>query len=174
MNYLAKAALVCTSFSPVLLTYAFVLWLRKAPTARIAALILIVAALIALCLLIMRTAKQRLETIAFPIQTVKTADGEVLAFLLAYLFPFTSLSTDVINETMLLFALVIILLVIWGTQSFHVNPILTLLGYHFYEVSTEGGITYLLISKRTLRNVKSINTIVHLTDYMVLDAEEEG
>ena len=60
----------------------------------------------------------------------------------------------------------------WGTHSYHTNPILTFFGYHFYEVTTPQNVSFLLITKRDLRNTKNISTVVQITDYMILDTEK--
>lgn len=130
----------------------------------------VVIILICLCVLILKLSRRKLEVVRFPINSVRIADGEVVGFLVAYLLPFTSLTTDKINEFTLVFVLFIFFVVIFATNAYHFNPLLSLLGYHFYEVTTENNITYLLITKRTLKNTTSIKEVSHLTDYIVLDS----
>jgi hypothetical protein len=169
LNKFAKASLVSTSFSPVLLTYAYVLWLGKAPMYKIVFMILIAVALLFTCLLILYKASKEIQVIDFPINSIRTADGEVLGFLVAYLIPFVTLALDQINETVIVFILALFFLVIWSTNSYHINPLLTLFGYHFYEVTTVNNITFLLITKKDLRNTSSVKKVIQLTDYMVFD-----
>ena len=173
LSNLVKAMLIITSFSPVLFTYGFLLYLEEGKSfIKIFILLGIVLILVLLCWYIIERAKRCLEIVNFPIQSVKTADGEILGFLVVYLLPFVSITSDTINEPVLLFILLIFSLVAWSTNSYHVNPLLTIFGYHFYEVVTEQNVTFLLMTKNTLRNTKSINSVVQLTDYMVLDINE--
>lgn len=51
------------------------------------------------------------------------------------------------------------------------NPVLGLLGFHFYEVETQEGVTYLMLTKRTINNVSSIKSVVQLTEYGILEAK---
>jgi len=161
--------LVLTSFSPIFLTYSFILYMRGESLLKIVILLGIIILLLITCVLIIELSRRKLEVVRFPINSVKIADGEVVGFLVAYLFPFTSLTTDKVNEITLLFVLFIFFVVIFGTNAYHFNPLLSLLGYHFYEVTTESNVTYLLITKKTLKNTVSINEVAHLTDYIVLD-----
>jgi len=171
LNKLAKASLVATSFAPVLITYAFVLWLGEKPWWKIFTIIFISIILMFLCFLVLSFAKSKLEIIDFPINSIKTADGEVIGFLLAYLIPFATLTSESVNGKVLLFIFSLFILLIWSTNSYHINPLLTIMGYHFYEVTTTNNITFLLITKRDLRNTASVKKVVQLTEYMVFDAK---
>lgn len=165
--------MVLTSFAPVFITYAFVLWIKDGFTCTVVWVIIIAIILTVLCLLIIHLARKELEIVQFPIRAVKTADSEIVGFLVVYLLPFVSLTSDTINEPVMGFILVLFFLVAWSTNSYHVNPILALFRYHFYEVTTSQNITFLLMTRRNLRNTTSINHVVQLTDYMVLDTEKE-
>jgi hypothetical protein len=64
--------------------------------------------------------------------------------------------------------------VLWTTHALHVNPVLGLIGFHFYEVETQEGVTYLLITKRTINNLKGVTSVVQLTEYGILDSSIKG
>lgn len=52
------------------------------------------------------------------------------------------------------------------------NPILFFRGYHFYQVSSEHGISGgVLISKRKLRKAKDVKTVNRIFDFLFLDTE---
>jgi len=53
--------------------------------------------------------------------------------------------------------------------SYHFNPLLGLMGWHFYKVSTKEGVTYVLVTKRQLRNATETIEVGQLTEYIVLD-----
>ncbi|SER54338.1 hypothetical protein [Salipaludibacillus aurantiacus] len=174
LNKFVKVALVSTSFSPILLTYAFILWLEEDSILKFSIVIGLAALLVFLCLLIINFAKKKLEIINLPIQSIKTADGEVVGFLVAYLLPFTTIASEQINESILIFIMSLFFLIIWSTNSYHINPLLSVFGYHFYEVNTSNNISFLLITKRDLRDTTSITSTVQLTEYMVLDINNKG
>lgn len=169
---LAKALLVSTSFAPVLLSYSFVLFLEEESFKIIIMPIAIAIFLVIVCIYFLERAKRDMQIICFPINSIKTADGEVLGFLAAYLLPFITLTSNQINTIILMYIFTLFFVIIWTTNSYHVNPIITLLGYHFYEVTTISNITFLLITKKDLVNTSNIKNVVQLTEYMVLDIEE--
>jgi hypothetical protein len=68
-------------------------------------------------------------------------------------------------------ASLMLLFVLWSTHALQVNPVLGMLGYHFYEVETADGITYLMITKRKISNVLSVGHVVQLSEYGILEAE---
>jgi hypothetical protein len=54
----------------------------------------------------------------------------------------------------------IIFLVIAHAGAFHFNPVMGLLGYHFYAVKNGDGVSHLLISKDELRRTgKDVQTV---------------
>ena len=58
------------------------------------------------------------------------------------------------------------------SNAYHTNPLLGLIGYHFYEITIED-VGYTLLSRRNLHNTKTIKTVVSLTDYMLLDVTKQ-
>jgi hypothetical protein len=66
-----------------------------------------------------------------------------------------------------------LMFVLWSTHSLQVNPVLGMLGFHFYEVETKDGITFLMISRRKISNVKSIQYVVQLTEYGILEWQQK-
>ena len=63
-------------------------------------------------------------------------------------------------------------LVVMTSNAYHTNPLLGLIGYHFYEITIED-VGYTLLSRRNLHNTKTIKTVVSLTDYMLLDVTKQ-
>jgi len=89
-------------------------------------------------------------------------DKEVLAFLLAYLLPLISVKDTVaeIHWMTGTYVLVIILLVFTHARAFHFNPVMGLLGYHFYSLKGSDGMSLLLISRLELkRSGKELDTV---------------
>jgi hypothetical protein len=169
LNSIAKLLLVLTSFAPVLLTFSFIQYRHTAFYPAGLACLLVAVGLCLLCILIIRAARQQLETMTFAVNSVKTADTEIVGFVVAYLLP---LVTTAVEVPVILFVLGIFLLVVWSTNSYHFNPLLSLFGYHFYEVQSSNAVTYVLVTRRTMRDAHRIARVVLLTEYMVLDVEK--
>lgn len=173
LGRIAKIALVLTSFAPVFLTLA-VIEGSKGGFSRATLLYIGVAVfLIIACLAIIKASGRRLAKHDFQITSLKTADSEIVGFMLAYLLPLVADSASTrINPAATGFVLLLFLSVVWSTHSYHFNPILGLCGYHFYEVETTGNVTYVLMTRRSLANTRKVQSVVQLTEYMVLDAQE--
>jgi hypothetical protein len=128
--------------------------------------------LVYICYGILKYASKELEILNFEITSVKTADIELVGYVIAYLLPFVTPAE--LNYSVLAFILFLLLLIIWGTNSYHFNPLLSLIGFNFYEVTTKGAITFLLITKKDIRTTKDIHKVVQITNYIVLDPGEEN
>lgn len=171
LNKVAKLLLVATSLAPVLISYAFVAFLNHKSRYLIAGLLTTTILLIAACVTVVTLARRTLQCLSFPIASIKTSDSEVLGYVIAYLLPLASAPGSGINPLLLGYVLAVFFLVVWGSHAYHVNPLLGIIGYHFYEVTTKNGVTFLLITKRDIRNTGAVQKVVQLTDYMVLDCE---
>ncbi len=152
LNWRAKFLLVSTSLSPVLGAVAVNQialgrqWYCWAPW-------LVAAILLAItCWGLLRYAARAIQADNFTIQEFERNDKEVLAFLLAYLLPFLSSKDLAFSGEWITGAYVFIIIfwVIAHAGAFHFNPVMGLLGYHFYAVKNAQGVSYLLISKKQL------------------------
>ena len=165
LRILPKLLLVATAFAPVMLTSAIVSFSKDEMTAGF----LLVAATIgavAVCVLVMNKAAQKLPRNPVTIKSIKPGDKEIIGFVLAYLLP---LARGNQFETLpLLVALGVFFLVVMTSNAYHTNPLLGLLGYHFYEITIDE-IGYVLVSRKSLHNTRVIKEVVSLTDYMLLD-----
>jgi hypothetical protein len=115
--------------------------------------------------------QRQLEVLPIKLKKAKTSDREVIGFLLAYVLPLalTSGTSLEIDKWAVVFLVALFGMVVWGTHAYDFNPLLGLIGYHFFEVETEGGITYIVITKRNIVHVQQITEVVQLTDYVLLD-----
>jgi hypothetical protein len=101
---------------------------------------------------------------------VKTADKEVLAFLIVYLLPL--FTKDLVFAGDLLtpaYVLAVIGFCVYHSNSFTFNPLLSMMGYHFYEVEIRDGMTFLLVSKQVLRRNDNAIRVRELADYIYLE-----
>ena len=118
--------------------------------------------LVVLCWAMLRYAAKNAQKHQFHIKEFERNDQEVLAFLLAYLLPFVSADNMAFTGQWLTgaYILAIIFLVIAHAGAFHFNPVMGLLGYHFYAVKNGDGVSQLLISRAELqRPGKEVRTV---------------
>lgn len=105
------------------------------------------------------------------LSAAKPADKETLAFVLSYLIPLAN-TTNVmkIDPTVLWFVLGLLLFVVYVSNAYQFNPLLVLLfGYHFYEVTDESKIGYILITRRNIHDVNAIAQVIEITDYVIME-----
>ena len=172
LSRLAKLLLTSTSIAPVLITYSWVAF-RSGELKTTGLLIGACLVLVVLCISLLRYAKNNLERVRFSVNSVEAADRENMGFLLLYLLPLFTSPFNALNWQIWIPTLVIFGAVVATGYSYHFNPLLGLMGWHFYKVGTSEGVTYILFTKKQLRNtIDSIN-IGQLTEYIVMDLEEK-
>jgi hypothetical protein len=127
------------------------------------------AALVLIFLIIVSLAKSQLEVLKISIEEIKTADNETVSFIIVYLLPLANGVTENLNIPILIFVAIFFFFIVLSTNSYHFNPLINLVGYHFYEAKVKGGITYILLSRKNVSTSKSIKEVYHLTEYMILE-----
>jgi hypothetical protein len=172
MSSIAKTLLVATSVAPVFLT----LWFKEFSSAWAIedgiVYLLVAVGLVILCLVILAVVRDGLGEMPIRIETISTADKEIVSFLLIYLLPLVDAATVSLSTPVMGFVVALFFVTILTTHSYHFNPVLGLFGYHFYEVTIEGGTSYVLITRRNLAHGKEIKTVVQLAEYMIIEAKE--
>ena len=116
--------------------------------------------------------KKNAAPIAIQVTDLSPHDGWIVAYIFSYLIPFASMTIsdfDLIICGILAAALIIIASFV---NSAIPNPLLVLRGYHFYQISSETGVSgYVLISKRKLRKATDIRTVKRIFEFLLVDSE---
>jgi len=170
LNIFAKVLLVATSLSPILGAITVNQISLGKPVCIWAPWLVSAIGLVAVCWLLLRYAQRAAQMTLVRIAEFESNDTEVLAFLLAYLLPFIS-SKDMAFDGQWLtgaYILGIIFMVIAHAGAFHFNPVMGLLGYHFYRVKNADGVSILLISKDELRRPQQDVETVKLANNIFL------
>jgi len=171
LSSIARLVLTSTAISPVLVTYA---WVAFKSEKNWVALILFLScvALTWICLKLLAYAQRNLERSKFKVTSVEAADRENMGFLLLYLLPLFTSSFDSLNWDFWIPAVITFGAVVATGYSYHFNPLLGIMGWHFYKVGTAEGVTYILITKKQIRNASETVEIGQLTEYIVMDMGE--
>ena len=173
LGRLIRILLALTAIAPLSISLAYI-YATKDHNYQLAAIAAFSCVLLgAGSLWIIEKSQARLERLPISIKKAKSADKEVIGFFVAYALPlvFRGQTSPDLGAWML--AAGMLLFVLWSTHSLQVNPVLGLFGYHFYEVETADGITYLLISKRRIGNALTIKQVVQLSEYGILEAQND-
>ena len=170
MNIVANIVLTGTSIAPVLLAYAL---LALYEGEYLPAVILMVFSflLFGLSVVLLLFVKRHLELLTISLSSIEVADREAVGLLVLYLLPLLRTSFSEIEFPILIPAAVIFLALAVTGYNYHFNPLLIASGWHFYKVGTPEGVTYVLITRKSLRSVVGSITVGQLTGYTVIDLE---
>ena len=171
LNTLARFLLVATSLAPLQGAVAVNQLSRGEPALRWGTWLTVGLLLVFLCWALLKYAKENVSRVDIHIKEFERNDKEVLAFLVTYLLPF--LSNDKMGFTgdwlTGAYVLAVIFLVIAHAGAFHFNPVMGLLGYHFYSVKNADGVSTLVISKVELRRPGTDITTVMIARHIYLN-----
>jgi hypothetical protein len=170
LSTLARILLTFTAMAPVSLTYAWVAWYQSEKS--IAAICLLLGiVLVGACLLLLEYAKQNLEALPLKVTSVEPSDAESFGFMLLYIFPLFTDRIGALNWELWI-PVVVVFAIITGTgYGYHFNPLLGVMRWHFYKITSEDGVTYVLITRKHLRKAAGIHRVGQLTEYILLDLE---
>lgn len=169
-NPIAKVLLTATSVAPVAFAYGWIFLVNE----KYAHAFFCLSACITLpilCAVFVLKVREDFEKQELTINTVEAADRENIAFLLLYLFPLLSTEITVPDWRVVVPILGIFSWVVATGHNYHFNPLLGLAGWHFYKVSTPEGVTYILITKKTIKTTQHKFVISQITEYLLLDTE---
>jgi len=168
MSIIARLLLTSTAIVPVLLVFSIMgFWERKYLIAL--GLITVCVTMTLMCVGLIAYSKRNLERSEFRIISAEAADRENMAFVLLYFMPLFTSSLASLNWQLLISALVVMVALAATGYHYHFNPLLGLMGWHFYKVGTSEGITYVLLTKKQIRNVHGSFQTVQLTEYILMD-----
>ena len=108
--------------------------------------------------------KRNIEIETISIKKSKCADKESLTFLLVYLLPLLDSSkTGTTNDWLTVtYIFLVIGLVVAFSNAVTFNPILAVLGYHFYEFETVKGATGVLLTKAVIKRQEQQMDVIEL------------
>ncbi len=144
LSRFAQGFLAATAMAPVLLVWAAASYSTTMMYAAVA--VVIAALLLVICVGLLALAKRELQMAPLPIVKAVRMDREALAFLIAYALPLVT-GKDPMHLLALAVFMVLTSLVLVQLQILHVNPLLGMLGFHFYHVELTDSDAVLVISR---------------------------
>lgn len=168
LNSSAKYLLTASSVAPVCLTLAFVAAVNKYYT--FAAFSIGIALLsFFFCWFIINLIRKHISVTHVNLRSVKPANKEITNYFLAYLFPLITDDKLISNWYLACFFYISLFVYVGFSGSYSFNPLLSLLGYKFYEAEDDTSVSFVLISKENIRQgcVEDLK-VVQVTDYTYL------
>ena len=168
LSFVAKLLLTLTAIAPVVLVMAMMAWLDR----ELRVSLILGASGVVLAsggFFLFAYASRQLERFPITPTSAEPADRENMAILIVYLTPLLRLSLSDFSWPIWTATVGIIVTLLSLSNSYPVNPVLSLLKWHSFRVSTTEGITYTLVTKEKPKNVNRSFTVVQLTDYILVD-----
>ena len=167
----AKMILTATSLAPVLCAFGIAQIAQGKSFRETYGWFVACGSLVLLAFLVLEFAKRHLAIESLKVKKVKGSDREVLTFLLAYLLPLLARDSFDVSKNIYvtLYVFIVILLTIYHSNAFDFNPLLGMIGYHFYEVEAEDGMPFLLITRKSITKQAIDYQIVKLSDSIFLE-----
>ena len=122
-----------------------------------------------LCAGVINYLRNELQAREYTTQTVATADDEIFSFLLIYLLPLVTRDLGTYNWYVWFMVTALFCLILAISYGFHANPLLSILGYHFYRVTREGGMTYVLVTTRRIYRTGETLEVAKLAEYVLIE-----
>ena len=168
LSKLARLMLTASSIAPVGCTYA---WVAHSQGENRVAILSVVVSVVAVlvCIFVLKYSKRNLESIPFKVKEIEAADSENLGFMLLYLLPLFTDKIGTLNWDVWIPVVIVFAIVIATGYGYHFNPLLGILQWHFYKVKSDGGVTYVLITRKHLRGAAATISVGQLTEYILLD-----
>lgn len=168
LSFIAKLMLTISALAPVALIYSLVAAFQaNFEVAFWAGAASILAA--SLCAAVLHVGGRKASRSKFTAKGIEAADGENVGFMLLYLLPLFSDKIETLRWELWLPTLVLLGLLIGNGYAHHFNPLLGLFGWHFYKVTSNEGVTFVLISRKRLANAIGTLTVSQLTDNILYD-----
>jgi hypothetical protein len=170
LSSIARILLTASAIAPVSLTYAWVSGYQG--QYRIAAIAFGLAAfLVAACVFLLRYVRRNIEAIPFQTKSLEPADAESFGFMLLYLLPLFTDKIETLNWELWIPMTAVFAVIIGTGYGYHFNPLLGLLRWHFYKITSDDGVTYVLITKKHLRTAAGVHRVGQLTEYILIDLD---
>jgi len=163
-----KSLLIVSAFSPTLLALACVRYFVSGVDVVLFQLVVVSLIGTVLPFLILILVNKESEVLRFKAKKVKSTDHMLLVFVFSYIAPVIMKMVEIdLQITMVVVG--VLFCVSWVVSSVPSHPIMYLLRYKFYEVESDKGMVYTLISKRIINSPESISRVKQLSNSMIME-----
>lgn len=169
-NTIQKLLYFFSAIAPVCITFSVVLIIQGKGI--MFPIILISVSVIGVVLFIVsfRYGNKNIAPMTIRVTDVSTSDLWILGYVFSYLLPLGNIVIDEWNLYILVGISLIISVVIPFINCAIPHPLLLFGRYHFYNLTTENGISsYILISKKKIRNKKEIKMVGRIFEFLLIE-----
>ncbi|CRY71457.1 hypothetical protein [Yersinia pseudotuberculosis] len=168
MNKFARLLLTASSIAPVCITLAFIGLVKDAQWLVYSSVTICLLSWSS-CIFFIKFAKKNLVELNKNIDSISPANKEVTNYFLSYLFPLLGVESISSDWKYALFFYISLLFYMSFSENYNFNPLLSTLGYKFYEAEDDTGVGFVLISEEVITDVRDREfKVIKLTDYTYL------
>ncbi len=180
---LVRFLFTVTSLAPLCFTYAMVFFLNDGFTLTLTAnnvkgvlLLALMGALVWVCQKALSFFATKVASGPMKITSLRVADRAAITFVVVYLLPLVTVQAINIRPSVLLIVLGLLAWLVYHSDAYLVNPLLAMwpFKYHFYEITTEEEVAYILVSRREILDTRNPLEVKQISTYMFLDVEGSG
>ena len=157
-----------SSYAPLFVIVA-IREIRGSPDVALALVVVAGASAVALFALL-EYSRRAIGATEFAVTGVSAHESDAVGYIVTYLIPFLDLGlNDPIRAISLIFLLLVVGALYVNSKMFYVNPLLSLVGFHLFEIVLAGGDTYVMLARR--RRVRPGQLMARrLDEYVVIEA----
>jgi hypothetical protein len=146
MTVVAQFALFVSSYSPLFAVFALLDSFGSGWPTRVCIGLAMVGLLLPMVVFL---AARRLAPQSLQVEAALVRDGDALAYIATYLVPFAAIMATTARERGALGLFVFLIAVLYvRSELFYINPLLALVGYRLFQVTTPSGVSVVLLSRR--------------------------
>jgi len=164
MTVLGQVAMFLSSYSPLFAVFALLDSFGTGWPSRVCAGLAIVGILVPLVVIV---AARRLAPQSLHAESAQVRDGDALAYIATYLVPFAAITATTARERGALGLFVFLIAVLYvRSELFYINPLLALVGYRLFQVTTPAGVSVVLLTRRRFLRSELDIRVRRLSNYV--------
>lgn len=169
-NTFQKVIYFLSAASPIGLVFSIVLFVQKNYIVLPIVLSVVSVLLIFGFLCSFKYARRNIASMTVRVTDVATSDLWIIGYIVSYLLPLANMVIDEWNLWVLAGVALLFVGVITLVNDAMPHPILLIIGYHFYKITTENGISsYVMISKKKIRHKKDIKCVGRVFEFLLIE-----
>ena len=178
-----RFVLTITSLTPALLVFAAVfffnddtLWSWSGYKVAAIGCVVGVPVLAYVCHKVIQFFKTEIDSDWKKFESLQVADKSAITFVVVYLLPLARTKGIDVQWGVLIVVLLLVAILVFHSDAYLVNPLLAMppFRYHFYEVTTDEEVTFILVSRREIVNTREPVEVQQISRYMFLEVEGQG
>lgn len=174
MNTISMIIFKLAAAVPLLLIFSAVYYLKTQKLIILLSFLGVIALICIFSIIAFSYGKRHLSPIQIRVSEITHNNKLKKDYVVTYIIPIITafLDNTYLVKIVVIFVILLFIICFMNDKS-SPNILLLFGGYHFYQVSTENGISnYLLLSKRILRNKQDVKVVGQMFEYLLLDRDE--